>query len=226
MDLYRGFVNGATRLGLETMCRIEKSDLKKIPDKGPLIVYSNHTAMLEAPIIFTELLPRPMTGIAKVESWDGWFLRWIFNLWGIIPIRRGEADMKAMRISLDALKRGMIVGMAPEGTRNRTGALLRAQPGVVMLALKGNTPLIPLAHWGGEKFSKNLKRLKRTDFHMRVGQPFVFDARGEKITKEVRQQMADEMMYKLAEMLPPEYRGAYADLDKATEKYLLPVFLD
>jgi len=208
------------RTGLELMCRIDKSDLKKIPARGPLIVYSNHTGQLEVPLMFTELQPRPVTGIAKVETWDGWFLRWIFNLWGAIPIRRGEADMRAMRKALTALEEGYILGIAPEGTRSKTGALIKAHPGIISLALHSGAPLVPLAHWGGENFLPNLKRLKRTDFHIRVGEPFVLDLGGETATKETRQRMVDEMMYKLAILLPEKYRGEYSDLSRATTDFL------
>jgi 1-acyl-sn-glycerol-3-phosphate acyltransferase len=220
MKLFPQFVATICRLGLETVYRIEKLEFKKVPAKGPLIIYSNHTGMVEVPIIFTELLPRPVTGIAKIESWDNWFLRWIFNMWDAIPIRRGEADMEAMHSMLHALENNYILGLSPEGTRNKTGALLKAQPGVIILALKSGSPLMPLAHWGGEKFKGNIKRLKRTDFHIRCGRMFYLDAHGERVTKEVRQQMVDELMYQMAILLPTEYRGAYSDLEKATAKYL------
>jgi 1-acyl-sn-glycerol-3-phosphate acyltransferase len=208
------------KLGLDITCRIDAKEMRKVPSNGPLIAYANHTGTVEAPIIFSQLMPRKITGIAKIESWNGWFLRWIFTLWGIIPIRRGEADMEATRKALAALEQGFILGVSPEGTRNKTGALLRAKPGLVILALHGNAPLQPIAHWGGENFVKNLKRLKRTDFTIRVGPLFYLDAHGERVTKEIRQQMADEMMYQLAKLLPSEYRGAYADLENATETYL------
>ena len=79
---------------------------------------------------------------------------------------------------------------------------------------------MPIAHWGGENFRSNLKRLKRTDFHIRCGRMFQLDSHGERVTKEIRQQMVDELMYQMAMLLPPEYRGEYSDLEKATEKYL------
>jgi 1-acyl-sn-glycerol-3-phosphate acyltransferase len=202
------------------MCRIDAREMRKVPPQGPLIVYANHTGSVEAPIIFTQLAPRKATGIAKIESWDHWFLNWIFTLWHIIPIRRGEADMEATRKALALLKEGYILGVSPEGTRNKTGALLRAKPGLVILALHGNAPLQPVAHWGGEDFVKNLKRLKRMDFHIRVGRMFYLEPGGERVTKEIRQQMADEMMYQLAKLLPAEYHGEYADLENATDKYL------
>jgi 1-acyl-sn-glycerol-3-phosphate acyltransferase len=220
MSLIGWIITYICKLGLEIMCRIDAKEMRKVPSSGPLIAYANHTGSVEAPIIFSQLMPRKVTGIAKIESWDGWFLRWIFTLWGIIPIRRGEADMEATRKALAMLGQGYILGVSPEGTRNKTGALLRAKPGLVILALHGESPLQPIAHWGGENFLKNLKNLKRTDFKIRVGPMFFLDAHGERVTKEVRQQMADEMMYQLAKLMPAEYRGAYADLENATETYL------
>jgi 1-acyl-sn-glycerol-3-phosphate acyltransferase len=83
-----------------------------------------------------------------------------------------------------------------------------------MLAVRAGVPLLPLAHWGGEEFLKNLGRLKRTDFHIRVGDPICLKLDGVRMTHEIRQQIVDEMMYRLAELLPPAYRGEY---EKVTE---------
>jgi len=159
--------------------------------------------------LFAHLQPRPLTGWAKMEAWNNAFLNWLFNLWGIIPVRRGEADTSALRKAIAALEQGYIFGIAPEGTRNITGRLKRAHPGTVMLALHSGAPLLPIAHWGGEDFLKNLARLKRTDFHVRVGEPFQLAVAGMRMTRELRQQIVDEMMHRLAELLPPEYRGEY-----------------
>lgn len=220
MNVMKWIVTNGCKYGLRILCRINHEEMKKVPEQGPLIVYANHTGSIEAPILYGELAPRPVTALAKVESWDNWLINWVFTLWDIIPIRRGEADMEATRAALSALEQAHILGVSPEGTRNKTGALLRAKPGIVMLAMHSKAPLQAVAHWGGENFRENLKRLKRTDFHMLIGPVFYLDARGERVTKEVRQQMADEMMYQLAKLLPSEYRGEYADLENATEHYL------
>jgi 1-acyl-sn-glycerol-3-phosphate acyltransferase len=203
------------------MCRIDSKELQKVQQAGPLIAYTNHTGMLEAPLLYTRLQPRKkVTAIAKIETWDNWFLNWVFTIWEIIPIHRGEADMVAMRKALEVLDKGYILGISPEGTRSREGKLLRAHGGIAMLALHSGAPLQAIAHWGGEGFGNNVKQLKRTDFHIRVGPRFRLDARNERVNKEVRQQMADEMMYQLARQLPESYRGEYADLENATEKYI------
>lgn len=221
MNLMKWIVTYGCKLGLDVMCRIDAKELEKIPQTGPLLAFTNHTGMVEAPLLYTQLQPRKkLTAIAKVETWDNWFLNWVFTLWDIIPIRRGEADMVAMRKSLEVLEKGYILGISPEGTRSREGKLLHAHGGIAMLGLHSGAPLQAVAHWGGENFGKNVKKFKRTDFHIRVGPVFYLDAHGERISKEVRQQMADEMMYQLAKLLPESYRGEYSDLGNATEKYL------
>lgn len=201
-------------------CHIDAPDLQTVPEKGPLIAITNHTGQIEVPVMFAHLYPRKMTAWAKAEAWDYAFLNWIFNLWGIIPVKRGEADMKALKLALKALEDGAIFGIAPEGTRNKTGQLRRAMPGTVLLAYHSGAPILPVVHWGGEHYLKNLKRLKRTDFHVRVGKPFRLNVEGVKLTAEVRQQVADEMMYEIAKLLPEEYRGEYSDLSKATQTFI------
>lgn len=202
------------KVGTGILCRIDAPDIHKIPAHGPLIVISNHTGQLEVAVFFGLLQPRPITGWAKMESWDNAFLNWLFNLWGLIPVRRGEGDTSALRKALKALENGMIFGIAPEGTRNITGKLTRAHPGAVMLATHSGATILPVAHWGGENFLKNLPRFKRTDFHVRVGEPFQLNLDSVKVTREVRQQIADEMMIRLAELLPPAYHGAYEKVTK------------
>lgn len=207
------------KIGIGILCRIYAPDIHRIPMRGPLIVISNHTGQLEVAVFFALLQPRPITGWAKMEAWDNAFLSWLFSLWGVIPIRRGEGDTSALRKALKALEDGYIFGLAPEGTRNNTGKLNRAQPGVVMLATHSGVPILPVAHWGGENFLRNLTRFRRTDFHIRVGSPFGLKLDGIKVTREVRQQIADEMMMRIAELMPPEYHGVY---EKVTnhEKFL------
>jgi 1-acyl-sn-glycerol-3-phosphate acyltransferase len=205
------FVAWIVKVGTEFLCRIDAQDINKVPMRGPLIVISNHTGQLEVAVFFGQLQPRPITGWAKMEAWDNAFLNWLFTLWGLIPVRRGEGDTSALRKAIKALEEGYIFGIAPEGTRNVTGRLNRAHPGAVMVATNSKVTILPVAHWGGENFLRNLPRLKRTDFHIRVGEPFRLKLEGVKVTREARQQIADEMMTRIAELMPVEYRGAYAN---------------
>jgi 1-acyl-sn-glycerol-3-phosphate acyltransferase len=207
--------------GLTTvLCRVDGEQLKRVPTTGPLILVSNHVNFLEAPVIYTRLMPRPLTGYAKIETWDNPLLGWLFDVWDIIPIRRGEPDKSAVKSGLQVLKEGCILTIAPEGTRNRDGRLLRGHPGVVMLALLSGAPLLPIVHYGHENFRDDFRILRRTEFHVVVGDAFTLDKRGEKVTSETRQKMVDEIMYQIAALLPPQNRGAYFDFSMATEKYL------
>jgi 1-acyl-sn-glycerol-3-phosphate acyltransferase len=202
------------------LCRVDDAQLAKIPAHGPLILVANHINFLEVPLLYSHLHPRSLTGFAKIETWNNAPMAFLFDLFGAIPLRRGEADMVAFRRGLEVLKAGHILAIAPEGTRSGHGRLQRGHPGVVMLALRSGVPLFPMVYCGSESFRHNLTRLRRTSFHIVVGSPFYLNAQGAKVTREVRQQMADEVMYQLAALLPPPYRGHYSSLSAATETYL------
>lgn len=221
MNILKWIVNNAIWLYTQITCRIDAPNLQKVPMQGPLILIVNHTGQIEAPLFMAHLQGRQITAWAKVESWDNWFLHVIFNIWGIIPVHRGAVDTSALKKALRALEEKYIFGLAPEGTRNRTGILRRALPGAVMVALHSGAPILPVAHWGGEKFIHNLKRFKRTDFHIRIGETFKIKTDGAKVTAEMRQQIVDEMMCEVAKMLPEEYRGEYSDISKSPQ-YLIP----
>jgi len=220
MNLIRNFVSWFIRAWTSILCRIEHAPLAQIPPRGPLILTVNHIGSLEVPLFAAHLQPRTMIALAKIETWDNKFMGWLFDLWNSIPIRRGEADLEALRRCLIVLKTGDMLAVAPEGTRSYNGCLQRGQPGISLIALRSGAPILPIAHWGVESFGTNLKHLKRTDFHIRVGKPFTLDAQGEKVTSETRQEMADEIMYQLAVLMPEDYRGAYKNCNPPPTKYL------
>ncbi len=202
------------------ICRVDDVELAKVPARGPLILVANHINFIDSPLIYTRLHPRPVTGFAKVETWDNPAIGFLFSLFGAIPIRRGEADMAALRQGLQALAAGRILGVAPEGTRSGDGQLRRGYAGVVTLALRSGAPILPLAHYGEEAVRHNISRLRRTNFSIAVGRPFTLSTEGVKVTREVRQQMMDEIMYELAALLPPAYRGYYANPAASGRTYL------
>ena len=194
--------------------------LQQIPMEGPIILVGNHVLFLDAPILMTHLQPRQVKFIAKVESWKNPLFNYLFQEWGAIPIRRGEADLSAFQAARKALAAGQQIAIAPEGTRSSNGKLQKGYPGVVLLAARTAAPLLPVVYYGHEGYWQNLRRLKRTRFNVRVGTPFHLDTDGRGLDRDVRQQMTDEIMYQLAALLPPQYRGVYSDLENATEDYL------
>ncbi len=205
---------------VRVLCRVDDSQWHKFPDKGPLIMAVNHINFMEMPLMYTHLVPRPITAFVKSDGWQNPFLRWIFDLWGAIPLQRGVADMTAVRAGLRALDEGEILVIAPEGTRSGDGRLLQGHPGIVTMALKADVPILPVVYYGQEDFWPNVYRLRRTDYHINVGRPFYLDRGDARVSKEVRRQMTDEIMYQLAGLLPEKNRGYYAELSAATEKYI------
>ena len=202
------------------LCNVDDSQLVKVPENGPFIIASNHINFMEVPLLYTHLQPRNVTGFAKAETWDNPAMAFLFDLWGAIPIQRGEADTKAIRRALEALHQGKILAVAPEGTRSGHGNLQRGLPGIVMLAYHSCVPILPLVYYGGERLSDNLKGLRRTDFHIRVGKMFTLTFPDHKLGRELRTAMVDEIMYQIASLLPPEYRGYYTDMSKLSTNYL------
>lgn len=220
MTLAFRVVNTTIKSLTHVLCRIDDTQLSLVPRHGPLILVANHINFLEVPVVFTHLQPRPVTGLVKSETWDNRAMAYLFNLWGGIPLKRGEADMAAYHLALEALMNGKIVAVTPEGTRSGHGQLQRGYPGIVTLALRSGAPLLPIVYYGNERFRKNIVRLRRTEFTIRVGRPFYLQIGEPKARRQVRQAITDEIMYQLAMLLPVPYRGVYADLDAATQNYL------
>jgi 1-acyl-sn-glycerol-3-phosphate acyltransferase len=144
---------------------------------------------------------------------------WGLNACGSIPLQRGGGNLASIKKALDALSAGEILLIMPEGTRSGNGQLQHAHPGVVLLALKSKAPVLPIVTHGGEKYKENLKKLRRTDFYIALGKPFTLKAGNGVLDSQAREQMLDELMYQMAAVLPPEYRGVYANLPDATQNY-------
>lgn len=214
------FVTSSIKIVTGVLCNIDGGEISKIPSQGPLIIVSNHINFLEVPLLYTHLQPRIVTGFAKAETWNNPIMATLFNLWGAIPLQRGEADTKAFREALEAIQQGKILAIAPEGTRSGNGKLQQGHPGIILLAQKSKAPILPLVYYGGEKLQGNLNRFRRTDFHIRVGELFYLSFPDGKIGHDVRAEMLNQIMYQLAQLLPNKYRGYYADLTKMASNYL------
>jgi len=199
--------------------QLEAEGLERIPRQGPLILVINHINFLD-PLLSYLFTPRYVVGFTKEESFQE-PLAPLFHFVGAIPVRRGTVDRVALQEALSVLERGEALLISPEGTRSGHGRLQQAKTGVVLLALASGAPLLPMAIWGQEYFWQNLRRLRRTRVWMRVGYPFYLRADTERLSRRDRETILQEVMGQLSALLPPPYRGVYADLDRATEHYLL-----
>ncbi len=199
---------------------LDDAQLAKVPMRGPLIIVANHVNTFDAPVVLSRAYPSPIMTFTKIETFHNPFLAAIFKVWGGIPVHRGEVDLTAFKLGLSALEEEKILIILPEGTRSRDGKLLRGRPGVSILAQRSQAPILPVVYYGGQALRDNLKRLRRTPFKIVVGNPFHINTNGKRISREDRQEIVDEIMYQLAALLPAVYRGVYAEMTEAREKYL------
>jgi 1-acyl-sn-glycerol-3-phosphate acyltransferase len=220
----RRAVNAFFYLLTALICDVDASELSKVPRRGPLIVVSNHVNVLEIPVIVPRLGDRPISGFFASYRLKSHWMRWLLTTYGGIPIQRGAPDSSALRAAAERIRSGDIFALAPEGTRSSDGVLGRGRAGVVVLALDTGAPILPVVHHGDAHWQTNLKRLRRTPFHIEVGSAFRVKPQAQKINREVRQAIVDEIMTQMAASLPRAWRGKYAEKVDATPQFL--EFLD
>ncbi len=218
MTLASSIINPPLKAILSTFLNVDASEVARIPMQGPMILATNHINFLDAPVGFTQLHPRPMTAFAKVETWDNPLLKFLFDAWQAIPIKRGEVDFEAFRKAEEALKQKKLIIVAPEGTRSKHGRLNKGYPGIVLLAIRTGVPILPVAFYGNENVK--IKLAKRTPMSIKVGKPFMIDTKGQALSKEIRNQITDEIMYEIARLMPEHNRGVYSEMDKTKQEFL------
>jgi 1-acyl-sn-glycerol-3-phosphate acyltransferase len=106
------------------------------------------------------------------------FFRWLLDAIGVIWVNREEYDFAAFRQAADYLKRGWIVGIAPEGTRSKTGSLKQGKPGTALLVRKTGALLVPAAVTGSEEMASRFLRLRKMEVLVRFGAPFQLASAG------------------------------------------------
>ena len=184
--------------------RLSLSGLNNVPARGPFILAPNHLAWFDIPFIALHI-PRKVVYMAKAEWFRG-KLAWLIRFLGAFPVKRGEPDRQAVRAAEEQLKQGKILGIFPEGTRSRSRTLAKGHAGMAMIALHTGVPVMPVAIWGSEKALKEF----RPRVTIRYGEPMILKPKGIKITRQDIDDATDQVMRRIASMLPPEYRGVYA----------------
>jgi 1-acyl-sn-glycerol-3-phosphate acyltransferase len=123
---------------------------ENLPENGPLIICANHTNAID-PIILAVSMPYNISSMAKAELFKNKLFGLFLSKVGVFPVKRGEADIKSIKTALKVLKENKILGIFPEGTRNKTNEI-KAEPGVAMLAIRAESPVLPIAIVSNYKF--------------------------------------------------------------------------
>lgn len=201
--------NWVLRRVFRLLLRVEVRGLEHVPFEGPLIVAINHMSLLDPPLMGA-FFPRELEMMAKVELFRRPIIGWIVKWYGAFPVRRGEADLNALKHAMRALRAGGAILMAPEGTRSKTHRLQRGKEGVALVATRTGAPVLPVALYGQERWWRELLRLRRPRVSIVIGEPIQvpLDRRADRRTLQA---VTDDIMRHLARLLPPAYRGVYAD---------------
>ncbi|MCC7130591.1 MAG: hypothetical protein B6D39_03140 [Anaerolineae bacterium UTCFX2] len=204
---------------LRLTTRIEVFGIENLPTHGSFVAASNHIGRLDVLLVY-RYTDRADIIVLVAEKYARYPLaRWFVRQLNAIFIDRFNADFTVLREILRRLKGGGALVLAPEGTRSPTAALQEAWSGAGYIALKAGAPVLPVGMAGSEDrlFFANLKRLRRTPVTVRIGKPFLLDKAAGQDREAALQTATDEIMCRIAALLPPEYRGVYADHPRLQE---------
>ena len=190
--------------------RVTVHGIENFPTKGPGLIVSNHLGDMDA-VLALACVPVQPDGIGKVEIYNWPIIGKLLDRYGVIWIHRGEADRKAIRCALDALAEGRLVAMAPEGRESVTGKLEEATGGAAFIALRASVPVYPIAMTGteNERMYGSWKRLKKPEVSFSAGPPVFLDDLPR--VREGMKPATRRIMKAIADLLPEEYRGVYAE---------------
>jgi 1-acyl-sn-glycerol-3-phosphate acyltransferase len=199
------------RILLRLLTRLKVEGLDNIPERGGYILASNHLGLIDPVVVFSLLERDDATALAAKKHQKNPFFRMLINAVHGIWLNREEADTHALRAARDHLKAGGILGIAPEGTRSPTGALMPPKFGIAYMAEMAGVPIIPVGIWGTENAIKEAFSLQSPRIRVRIGKPFRLPPIDRKKRDGDLRRNTDLVMGHIAGLLPPEYRGVYAD---------------
>ncbi len=222
-DKRRRIMHPLLRALVPAFCQVEVEGLENVPRGGATSLMINHVSYLD-PIVVTVSIPfRYTVSLSKAENFRIPLVNWLLAQWGTYPINRGQYDRKALVQTIELMKSGQLLLMAPEGTRHPEG-LQPAKDGLAYVATKADAVIVPTAICGAEDWKSRMKRLRRAYAKVVFGAPFRFRSEGQqRIPRQNLSQMINEAMYQLALTIPDEYahlRGHYHDTSSATTKLI------
>lgn len=116
---------------------------KNVPKDGPLLVLSNHQSFFD-PMFSQSWVWRPFYFVPRDTLFETPFWGRLMKSFYVIPIRRGQADIAAMRIIIEALKQNKAVCLYPEGTRTPDGKIGDIKPGFGLIGRRSGAAIVPV----------------------------------------------------------------------------------
>jgi len=177
---------------------------ENIPRSGGYILVANHINWKDPPWI-EFALGRAIRYMGKQELFETPVIGFLLRAIGAFPVRRGEADRRALQMALAVVAAGQPLGLFVEGHRSESGQLIRGRPGAAYVAARSGALIVPLAVSGTR--AARLGAFWRRDIVIRVGKPF--RAADLEVKADDQQALVDAIMRRVAVLMPPEQRGVY-----------------
>jgi 1-acyl-sn-glycerol-3-phosphate acyltransferase len=210
--LLRGLMRAMVRIYLAGLFTVV--GLENVPRTGALIICPNHSATLDPPLVPAFVSRDDTWSMAKSEFFRSPLTAFIYRSYHAFPVVRHTADRAALRRAFDLLKAGHALIIYPEGTRVESGLLAKPEPGAGFIAQKAACPVLPVGLTGTrECLPKGALWPRRTRVSITFGEPFVVLQKRADGSRVSHEEASDAIMVAIAELLPPEQRGAFTDLD-------------
>lgn len=201
------FLQFLLRIFFRIIYRVEESGREKIPEEGGLILCSNHISYID-PIIIDVFFPRCIFFMAKAEVFENSFIAALSKFFNAFPVNRDTFDRKTLRISLDIINGGEVLGVFPQGTRYPDGYIGEGKKGIGMISIMGDCPIIPVVLSGTNRIIQ--KPHKRLFFpKVRINYGDVIDI------KEIKDKYSNkEAIEKIVDRTMTTLRELYSEIDK------------
>jgi 1-acyl-sn-glycerol-3-phosphate acyltransferase len=196
---------------LRVFGRWELRGAEHVPRSGGLLIVSNHLNNADPPLLGASIRNRRIVFMAKSELFRKAPASWVIRLFGAFPVRREEADLRALRTAQRLLQRGEAVVILPEGHRNRRGvALQKPFPGAALVALRAGVPVLPVGITGTQQIRGLGVLLRHPRITVTIGEPFLLPPAA-RINAEAVNAATDTIMRRIAALLPPDHRGEWTE---------------
>jgi 1-acyl-sn-glycerol-3-phosphate acyltransferase len=200
-------LRGAFWVFTHLVCRYRVSGRKHVPLNGPLLIVANHLSWYD-PILLGVVLPRRVWFFSKAEIFRWPLVGLVCKSTGQIPVNRGGSDRSALETGMTYLREGKALMIFPEGTVARQEQMIAAHTGAAMLAIRTGATVLPIAHCGTRRVLRSLRIwFPRVD--IQIGKPYTPVLPPDVSRKVGLQRITEDMMTRIAEMLPEEQRGVY-----------------
>ncbi len=202
---------------LTALAKVEYAGTEHLPQEGGVIVATNHMSRMDTLYLFINPARTDITALVADKYKKYPVFNWILDVGQVIWLDRDKADFGAFRVAAEWLKKGVALGIALEGTRSRTGSLQEGKPGAVLLAQRTGVPIVPVGIAGTENYFHDLLRLRRPRLRLTFGPAVNVPPLDREKRDEQLKYWTDEIMARIAALLPPRYWGFYKDHPRVKE---------